>query len=265
MKRFIAGDLVYATCPWSRDGSHAQYVAVDEEYVSHKPRNLSYAEAASLPWVATTVWTALVSCAGLNYCNTCNKKVLVHGGSGGVGSFAIQLLKAWGAEVVTTCSTNNVSQVQKLGADTVIDYTKEDFTTIAQDFDLVFDTVGYTQNYEVRSLRLLKRFHNAKYLSTRSPLLRMMNSWGVVLGNLITQMLTGLQVITQRLLHGRGFYYVVAKPNGECLDEVRELVEAGKITPQLSPAGPFPLEKITEAYELVRQGHAGGKVIVTFT
>ena len=265
VKKFIAGDLVYATCPWSRNGSHAQYVAVDEEYVAHKPRNLSYNEAASLPWVATTVWTALVTEAGLNYCNAHSKRVLVHGGSGGVGSFAIQLLKAWGANVVTTCSTNNVQRMQKLGANTVIDYTKQDFTSLGRDFDLVFDTVGFTQNYENRSLNLLKRFSDAKYLSIRSPLLRMINRWGVVLGNLITQMLTGVQVITQRLLHGRGFYYVVAQPNGECLDEVRELVEEGKITPQLSPAGIYPLEKITEAYERVKQGHAGGKVIITFT
>lgn len=265
VKKFIAADLVYTTCPWSRDGSHAQYVAVDEKYVAHKPRNLSYIEAASLPWVTTTVWTALVDCAGLNWYNTRNKRVLVHGGSGGVGSFAIQLLKAWGAEVVTTCSTDNVQRVKNLGADTVIDYTKEDFTTLAQDFDIVFDTVGYTQNYEVYSLRLLKRFKHAKYLSIRSPLLRQINRWGVVLGNLITQVITGIQVITQRLLHGRGFYYVVAQPNGECLEEVGKLVEVGKIIPQLSPAGTFPLEKISEAYELVRQGHAGGKVIITFT
>ena len=265
VRKFIAGDLVYATCPWSRDGSHAQYVAIDEDYVAYKPRNLSFNEAASLPWVATTVWTALVTEAGLNYYNVHNKKILVHGGSGGVGSFAIQLLKAWGARVVTTCSTNNVQRMQKLGADTVIDYTKQDFTALGRDFDLVFDTVGYTQNYENRSLKLLKRFSDAKYLSIRSPLLRMINRWGVVLGNLITQMLTGVQVITQRLLHGRGFYYVVAQPNGECLNEVKELVEDGKIIPQLSPAGIYPLQKITEAYEHVRQGHAGGKVIVTFT
>jgi len=263
VKKFMMGDLVYATCPWSRDGSHAQYVTIDEEFVSHKPRNLSYVEAASLPWVATTVWTALVTRGGLNSYNTANKKVLVHGGSGGVGSFAIQLLKAWGAEVVTTCSTENVPHVQKLGADTVIDYTKEDFATLKQDFDLVFDTVGF--NYEVPSLRLLKRFHNAKYLSIRSPLLRLVNRWGVLIGSLVTQVITGLQAITQRLLHGRGFYYVIAQPNGECLDEVREMVEMGLINPQLSPVGTFPLEKISDAYEFVRQGHAGGKVIITFT
>ena len=266
VKKFVAGDLVYATCPWSRDGSHAQYVAVDEQYVAQKPRNLTFVEAASLPWVATTVWTALVTHAGLSRWNTPKKKVLVHGGSGGVGSFAIQLLKAWGAEVVTTCSTNNVRRLQELGADAVVDYTKEDFATVLpQDFDIVFDTVGYTQNYEVRSLRLLKRFRNAKYLSIRSPLLKEINRWGVLLGSLITQLITGIQVITQRLLHYRGFHYVIAQPNGECLEKVSQLVEAGKITPQLSAAGTFPLEKISEAYEVVRQGHAGGKVIVTMT
>ena len=265
VKKFMAGDLVYATCPWSRDGSHAQYVAIDEEYVAHKPTKLNFVEAASLPWVATTVWTALVTQAGLNPCNTANKKVLVHGGSGGVGSFAIQLLKAWNAEVVTTCSTNHVARVKELGADIVVDYTKEDFTKLAQDFDLVFDTVGYTQNYEVRSLQLLKRFHNAIYVSIRSPLMKMVNRWGVILGSLITQLITSTQAATQRLLHGRGFYYAIAKPNGKCLDEVRKLVDAGKINPQLAPGGTFPLEKIAEAYELVREGHSGGKVVITFT
>jgi len=259
---FIAGDLVYAACPWSRDGSHAQYVAVDEDFVSRMPTKLSFAEAASLPWVACTVWSALVERAGLTSSNAANKKVLVHGGSGGVGSFAIQVLKAWGAKVTTTCSPGKIELVKNLNAaDIIIDYTSQDFSQL-RDYDVVLDTVGYTQNYEKRSLNVLKRFSNAKYLSIRSPYLRFVNRWGVLVGSLMTQAITFIQVFVQRLLHGRGFFYVIAQPSGRCLDEVRELVDAGHIKPVLSKAGPFSLENISEAYELVRDGHAGGKVIV---
>ena len=260
--KFIAGDLVYAACPWSRDGSHAQYVAVDEDHVSHMPTTLSFAEAASLPWVACTVWSALVTRAGLTSSNAANKKVLVHGGSGGVGSFAIQLLKAWGAKVTTTCSSGKVELVKNLNAaDIIIDYNNQDFSQL-RGYDVVLDTVGYTQNYEARSLNILKRFGNAKYLSIRSPYLRFVNRWGVLVGSLMTQAITFIQVLVQRLLHGRGFFYIVAQPSGRCLDEVRKLVDAGRIKPVLSKTGPFPLEKISEAYELVRDGRAGGKVIV---
>jgi len=260
--KFIAGDLVYAACPWSRDGSHAQYVSVEEDYVSRIPTKLSFTEAASLPWVACTVWSALVEGAGLTSSNAANKKVLVHGGSGGVGSFAIQLLKAWGAKVTTTCSPSKVELVKSLNsADIIIDYTSQDFSQL-RDYDLVLDTVGYTQNYEARSLKVLKRFGNAKYLSIRSPYLRFVNRWGVLVGGLMTQTITFIQVFVQRLLHGRGFFYIIGHPSSRCLDEVRELVDAGRIKPVLSKAGPFPLEKITEAYELVRDGHAGGKVII---
>ncbi|XP_065886237.1 4-methyl-5-nitrocatechol 5-monooxygenase-like [Dysidea avara] len=260
--KFIAGDLVYAACPWSRDGSHAQYVAVDENHVSHMPTTLSFAEAASLPWVACTVWSALVTRAGLTSSNAANKKVLVHGGSGGVGSFAIQLLKAWGAKVTTTCSSGKVELVKNLNAaDIIIDYTNQDFSQL-RGYDVVLDTVGYTQNYEARSLNVLKRFGNAKYLSIRSPYLRFVNYWGVLVGSLMTQAITFIQVLVQRLLHGRGFFYIVAQPSGRCLDEVRKLVDAGRIKPVLSKTDPFPLEKISEAYELVRDGRAGGKVIV---
>jgi len=259
---FIAGDLVYAACPWSRDGSHAQYVAVDEDFVSRMPTKLSFAEAASLPWVACTVWSALVERAGLTSSNAANKKVLVHGGSGGVGSFAIQVLKAWGAKVTTTCSPGKIELVKNLNAaDIIIDYTSQDFSQL-RDYDVVLDTIGYTQNYEARSLNVLKRFGNAKYLSIRSPYLRFVNRWGVLVGSLMTQAITFIQVFVQRLLHGRGFFYVIAQPSGRCLDEVRELVDAGHIKPVLSKGGPFSLENISEAYELVRDGHAGGKVIV---
>ena len=193
-------------------------------------------------------------------CNLCRTEPLEHLQIEGLGLWQeqwdwmlyIQLLKAWGTEVVTTCSTNNVWHLQELGADTDVDYTKEDFATVIPwDFDIGFDTVGYTNNYEVCPLRLLKRFHNDKYLSIRSPLLREINRWAVLLDSLITQLMTGIQVITQRLLHYQGFYRQL---NSACFEEVRRLIEAGKITPQLSVAGTFSLEKISEMYKIVWQG-----------
>jgi len=146
-------------------------------------------------------------------------------------------------------------------ADIIIDYTSQDFSQL-RGYDVVLDTVGFTQNYETRSLKVLKRFSNAKYLSIRSPYLRFVNRWGVLVGSVMTQAITFIQVLVQRLLHGRGFFYVIATPSGRCLDEVRKLVDSGHIKPVLSKAGPFPLEKISEAYELVRDGHTGGKVII---
>ena len=115
-------------------------------------------------------------------------------------------------------------------------------------FDIVLDTVGYTNNYEVCFLCLLKRFHNAKYLSIRSPLLREINRWAVLLDSLITRLITGIQVITQQLLHYQGFYRQL---NNTCFEEVRRLIEARKISPQLSAAGTFSLEKISEMHKIV--------------
>ena len=106
-----------------------------------KPKNVDFVGAASLPWVSCTVWSALVKRAGLNEGNAVGKKVLVHGGSGGVGSFAIQLLKAWGASVTTTCSTDNIEFVRQLGADVIVSYRQENFVEILRhDYDVVLDT-----------------------------------------------------------------------------------------------------------------------------
>jgi len=143
---FEIGDLVYSRVPQEQMGTIAEYVAVTSVAVSKKPGNISVEEAASLPLAGLTALQSL-EYAGIKE----NDKILIHAGSGGVGSFAIQYAKAKGAYVYTTTSTNNVKWVKELGADRVIDYKTEDYKTIVKDADIVFDTLGH--NYTLEAFR----------------------------------------------------------------------------------------------------------------
>lgn len=135
---FKVGDEVYSRPDIERNGTYAEYVAVDEKYVAKKPRNLSFEEAASIPLVGLTSWQSLVKFANVQKGN----KVLIHAGSGGIGTFAIQLAKSFGAHVATTTSTKNIQFVKDLGADTVIDYKTEDFSLLLHNYNIVFDVLG---------------------------------------------------------------------------------------------------------------------------
>jgi NADPH:quinone reductase-like Zn-dependent oxidoreductase len=150
MRRFKPGDEVYSRPPKDRSGTFAEFIAVTEDAVALKPKTLSMEEAASIPLVGLTAWQALVDQAQLKK----GQKVLVHAGSGGVGTFAIQLAKHLGATVATTASAANVASMKQLGADIVIDYRKEDFAAVLKDCDVVLDTQGGATLE--RSLRVLK-------------------------------------------------------------------------------------------------------------
>lgn len=264
VQTFCPGDLVYGAASWGRLGTHAEYVTMGEDELAFKPCNIDHKEAAGLPWVAVAVWTALVKHAGLNENNTRGKRVLVHGGTGGVGSFAVQLLKAWGAEVTTTCSSNNVNLAHRLGADLVIDYTKGDFALALKDYDIVFDTVGHAGgNYESRSLSVLKWFGGATYVSVRSPQLFLATKYGGFFGGLLFSWLYRFKIVTNRLFFGRAFYYSIAEPNGAALDVVRKMVEKGEIRPLIDAV--YSMDEIVAAHKHVEGGHTRGKVIVTMT
>src|SRR5512132_2309814 len=148
--RFTVGDEVYARPRDGRIGTFAERIAVDEDDLALKPGNLSMAEAASVPLVALTAWQVLVERANLQP----GQKVLVHAGSGGVGTYAIQLAKHLGATVATTTGTSNVEWVRDLGADIVIDYRTQDFETVVHDYDVVLDSQG--ADTLAKSLRILK-------------------------------------------------------------------------------------------------------------
>ena len=259
VKKFIPGDAVYAAVSWGRQGTHSQYAAVNEDNVAFKPSNVDHKEAASFPWVAITSWTALVQHAGLNEHNSRGKRVLIHAGTGGVGSFAIQLMKAWGAEVATTCSTNNVALAHYLGADKVIDYTAGDFSTALKNYDVVLDTIGH--KYESKSLGVLRCFGGAAYVSVITPKMLLINKFGNFFGNLLFSWLYCLKVFVNRLFFGRAFYYAVAQPSSEALEVVSKMVERGEIRARIDAV--YKIDEIVDAHKHVEGGHTRGKVIVS--
>ena len=257
---FAPEDEVYAAVSFKQQGTHAQYVAVNEKEVCLKPKDINHREAAALPWVAVTTWTALVKMAGLNKHNTQGKRVLVHGGAGGVGSFAIQLLKSWGAEVTTTCSGSNISFVHSLGADVAIDYKSGDFTEALtkHTYDVVLDTVG--QNYEHSSISLLKVFSGAKYVSIRSPYFKNVTKYGPFLGSVIFQLHYRYKIFINRIFGGREFYYSIAEPDGMVLEKVKDMVDKGDIRPVIGAV--YSMDEMIAAHEHVGGGHTRGKVVV---
>lgn len=256
--KFLPGDQVFGAASVGSQGTHAQYATLRENELAIKPSNVDHREAASLPWVAVATWTALVRHGGLTPENTRGKKILVHGGTGGVGSFAIQLLKAWGAEVATTCSTRNVNLAHHLGADKVIDYTRGDFASALHDYDVVLNTVI---GYEKRSLSVLKRFGNATYVSVINPRLRLTNRFGGFLGQIAFSWLYRYKVFVSRLFYGRAFFFSTAEPSPEALEVVSKMVERGEIRPVIDSV--YAMDEIVAAHKHVEQRHSRGKVIVT--
>lgn len=233
VKQFKVGDKVFAE-DLDRLGAHAEYVCRPEKgCVAIKPDNLSYEEAAALPFGGIT---ALYFFRKGNIQS--GQKVLIYGASGSVGTYAIQLARYFGAEVTAVCSTGNLEMVKSLGADNVIDYTKEDFTKNGVIYDIIFDAVSKT------SLSRCKKSLRKKgyYLDAVLPFAGLVGLW-----YLIT---TG-----RRVIGGSG------GEKAEDLIFLRELVEAGKLKPVIDRS--YPLEQIVEAHSYVEKGHKKGNVVIT--
>ncbi len=259
VSEFLPGDKVYAAVPPYRQGCHAQLVAVNKCHVAFKPSNMDHKEAASLPWAATTAWTALVTHAGLNSFNTRGKKVLVLRGTSGVGSFAVQLLKAWGAHVTTTCPTESTALAHHLGADKVVDDQTGDFASVLSGYDVVLDTIG--GKYERPSLSTLKYYCGSVYVSCVSPREKLVDSLGGFLGELVFLSLYRYKVFSNRLFGGRGFYYSSADVGRAALGEVRTLVEQGAVRPLIDSV--YSLDEIVDAHKHVETGQTRGKVVIS--
>ncbi|KAI4801749.1 hypothetical protein KUCAC02_019624 [Chaenocephalus aceratus] len=258
------GDEVWAAVPPWKQGSLAEFVTLTEYEVSHKPKSVSHAEAASIPYVANTALSALVNAGGLCRDSSSNKRVLITGGSGGVGTFSIQLLKAWGAHVTVTCSQNAEGLVRGLGADEVVDYTAEDASEqleMMEKFDVVLDNVG--GETEQLALGLLKPWSGAKYVTLVTPLLPNTDSMGLLNG--MCQAGSSLQSkAVQNILSGGVFYrWGFYAPDGPALDDVSRLVDAGKILPVVEAQ--FPFTQVPQAFQKLEQGHARGKTVVRVT
>jgi len=253
VQRFQLGDEVYARPDKDRIGTFAELISVHEDDLALKPRSLTMEEAASVPLVALTAWQALVERANLRK----GQQVLIQAGSGGVGIIAIQLAKHLGANVGTTTSTENVDWVKRLGADTVIDYKRDDFETLVHDCDVVLDSLG-GETLE-KSLRVLKP--GGKVIGIGGPpdpeFAREIGSpW------ILQQVMRVLSYRTRRRAKRRNVSYsfLFVKASGEQLREIGALIDAGTIRPIVDRV--FPFDKTKEAMAYVEQGRAKGKVVV---
>jgi NADPH:quinone reductase-like Zn-dependent oxidoreductase len=254
VRRFKPGDEVYARPADGRIGGFAEFIAIAEEDVAIKPKALSMAEAASIPLVGLTAWQALVERANLRK----GQKVLIHAGSGGVGTFAIQLAKHLGATVATTTSTANVALVRSLGADIVIDYKKEDFAQVLQDYDVVLNSLDKVTLE--KSLRVLKP--GGQLISISGPpdaaFARSIGaSWAlrVIMGFLSYGIRTKAK---RRQVH---YSFLFMRANGDQLTEITSLIDSGIIRPVVDRV--FPFASTTEAMTYVEAGRAKGKAVVS--
>jgi NADPH:quinone reductase-like Zn-dependent oxidoreductase len=252
--KFQPGDHVF-TAPPNR--GCAEYVAVHENHVARKPSNLTHVDAASLPFVALTTWAALVGQAGLTANNTKGQRVVISRGAGGVGTFAIQLIKAWGGHVATTTSAKNIEFLKRLGADEVIDYTKQDFVEVLKDFDVAYDLLGYDS--EDKLLSVLKRGSGARYVSIVTPMMLLTDKHGLEEGRRLANMELESKKAQQKVL-GREYAWSFFQPNGAALAEVASLVERGLIKPVVDRV--YPLEEIVAAHEYCETKRARGKIAI---
>jgi len=253
VRRFKPGDEIYSRPRDGRVGTFAEYIAINEADVALKPRNVSMEEAASIPLVGLTAWQALVERAKLEK----GQKVLIHAGSGGVGTFAIQLAKHLGATVATTTSTANVDLVKSLGADVVIDYKRKDFEKVLSDYDVVLNSLD--ADTLRKSLSVLKP--GGKLISISGPpdpdFAREQGlSW------LLQHVMRLLSFGIRRKAKGRwiGYSFLFMRANGEQLSQITSLIEAGIIRPVMDRV--FPFEATNEALAYVEAGRSKGKVVV---
>jgi NADPH:quinone reductase-like Zn-dependent oxidoreductase len=241
VKQFKPGDAVYGCASDNGFGALAEYVSVPERTIAIKPANLSFAEAAAVPEAA------LVALQGLRNQGYLAKgqKILIYSASGGIGTFAVQIAKAFGAEVTAVCSGKNTEMVRKLGADYVIDYTKEDFTRNGKTYDLIFAIRAS------RPARDIKRSLTARgiYVSTGGPSFR----------RLFQDMLMG-PLLSKKDGKKLGGAWVERVSQAD-LSLLRELIEAGKVKPVIDKI--YPLSLVADAFRYYGTGRARGKVVVT--
>lgn len=253
VRQFKVGDEVYSRPDDLRIGTFAEFVPVKESALALKPKNLNMEEAASIPLVGLTVWQALVEIAKLKK----GQKVFIQAGSGGVGTFAIQLAKHLGATVATTTSTSNVAWVKSLGADVVIDYKKDDFEKVLRGYDVVLNSQdGKTLK---KSLNVLKP--GGKLITISGPADPAFAE--AIKAPWIVKQVVGLLSMGTRRIAKRlsvDFSFLFMKANGSQLKQITSLIEAGVIRPVVDKV--FPFASTNEALAYVESGRAKGKVVI---
>jgi len=228
--KFSVGDEVFASPDMMRNGTYAEYVAVDESKLAKKPKNVTFDEAGSIPLVGLTAWTCLVDKAKIQE----GERVLIQAGAGGVGSFAIQLAKALGCWVAATGSEKNTEFLHQLGVDQVINYEAENFEDVLEPVDIVLDTLG--GEVQDRCFKVLKKGGRLT-ATTTAPKEELAKKYGVQA------------------------YQVSMGNDGKTLDEIRQLIETEKIRPVVGQV--LTLDQVKEGHELSQTGHAQGKIVLT--
>jgi 2-desacetyl-2-hydroxyethyl bacteriochlorophyllide A dehydrogenase len=237
VKQFKPGDEVFGT----GRGAFAEYACAGEDNLALKSKMATYEESAALPVAGTTALQALGKAQVRP-----GQKILIDGASGGVGTFAVQIAKAFGADVTAVCSTQNVASARSIGADRVIDYTKEDFAKDGQKYDSIIEVNGYRSI--LRYGRALNQ--NGTYVMAGSsrPILQILQS--ALLGPIVSK--TGRKKMS---------FMGVAKINRKDLDALKDLLETGKIKPVIDRG--YPLSETAEAFRYFAEGHARGKVVIS--
>ncbi len=237
--QFQPGDEVFGDLSGCGFGAFAEYVSVPEHALALKPTRLTFEEAATVPVSAVTALQGLRDQGHIQ----AGQKVLINGASGGVGTFAVQIAKAFGAEVTAVCSTGNVDMVRSIGADQVIDYTQEDFTRNGQRYDLILAANGFHPISAYR--RALSP--QGRYVMTGGSMAQMFQA--MLLGPWLSR--NGSQKMGNLL----------AKPNQKDLIFMKELLEVGKVVPEIDRR--YPLRETAEAIRYLEKGHVQGKVVIT--
>ncbi len=253
VSKFKVGDAVYARPADFSIGTFAEFVSMNENDVALKPGNISMEEAASIPLVGQTAWQTLIEKAGLKR----GQRIFIQAGSGGVGTFAIQLAKHLGATVATTTSAENADLVKGLGADVIIDYRKDDFETMLHGYDAVLNSQDKTSLE--KSLRIVKP--GGKVISISGPpdpefATQINGNW--FLKTVMRFLSASVRKEAKRL--GVGYSFLFMRAHGEQLGKITKLIESGAIKPVVDRV--FPFEQANEAMAYVETGRAKGKVVI---
>jgi NADPH:quinone reductase-like Zn-dependent oxidoreductase len=252
--RFAIGDPVYGRPDDTRIGTLAESISVAEADLAHAPGNISAEEAASLPLVSLTAWQALVERAKVKR----GQKVFIHAGSGGVGTVAIQLAKHLGATVATTCSTRNIDLVKSLGADVVVDYTKQDFAKELFGYDVVLNSLDAKTLH--RSIAVLKPGGQLISISgPPDPAFADERRLGFVLKTVFRSLSFGIRRAARKA--GVQYSFLFMRAEGSQLAEITKLVEDGVIRPVIDRV--FPFAQTHEALAYLERGSARGKIVVS--
>ena len=236
--QFKPGDKVFG----GKNGAFAEYVTVhDDRALVLKPASLSFEQAASVPIAAITALQALRDKGKIKP----GQKVLINGASGGVGTFAVQIAKSFGAEVTGVCSTRNLEMVRSIGADYVIDYTQEDYTEKEQRYDLIIDMVG---NHSLSS--------NRQVLNPEGIFVII----GGAKGNWLAPLMNPIKALMYSPFVGQEFVMLLAKMRKEDLSTLSDLMQTGKVTPVIDRR--YPLSELPAAIRYSEEGHARGKIII---